>query len=78
MIEQTCGTCRHYEPHRDPVTKRIRPSMPGACGWRPEVTWSMAYRRSGYGSIERDPKVYPVDVWKNTDAKTCACYEDKS
>lgn len=34
----------------------------------------MAYRRNGYGSSEQDPMLYPVGVWKNTDAKTCKCF----
>lgn len=69
-----CGNCKHYEPHRDSQTRRVHTSKQGRCGWKPNIKWAMAYRRNGYGCREQDPMVYPVGVWKNTDAKTCACF----
>jgi hypothetical protein len=46
----------------------------------PKITWPLAYRRAGYGyglnyGREQDPpKPYAAGVWKDTDAKTCACF----
>jgi hypothetical protein len=69
-----CGNCSHYEPYRDSQTGRVHPSKQGRCGWKPNIKWAMAYRRNGFGWREQDPTVYPVGVWKHTDAKTCACF----
>ena len=75
---RSCGLCKYFEPHRDPETKRVHPSKQGRCGWEmPEITWPLAYRRVGYGyGREQDPpKPYAAGIWKDTDAKSCACYE---
>jgi hypothetical protein len=69
-----CGNCTHYEPHRDSQTGRVHPSKKGRCKWKPNIKWAMAYRINGFGGREQDPMVYPVGVWKHTDAKTCACF----
>lgn len=73
-LSAICGNCNLYEPHRDSQTGRVHPSKEGRCGWKPNIKWSMAYRRNGFGWPDQDPIVYPVGVWKNTDAKTCACF----
>lgn len=33
MTDIRCGTCRHYDPSRNPETGRIRPSEGGRCWW---------------------------------------------
>lgn len=69
-----CGDCSHFLPYRDPQTGRIHPTKQGRCGWKPNIKWSMAYRRNGFGSREEDPIVSPGPVWKHTNAKTCGCF----
>jgi len=69
-----CGNCKHFQPYRDPATNHIHPTKKGRCGWRPDIKWPMAFRRAGLGRQEEDPRIYPVSVWKDTDAKTCACF----
>jgi hypothetical protein len=69
-----CGNCIHYQPYHDSQTGRIHPTKQGRCGWKLNIKWPMAYRRTGYGWREEDPMMYPVGVWKHTDAKTCACF----
>lgn len=73
-VSQICGNCKHFVPYRDQQTQRVHPSKKGRCGWSPNIKWPMAYRRCGYGSHEQDPLVFPVGVWKYTNAKTCACF----
>ena len=76
-VLMVCGTCKYFEPYRDSDTHRIHPSRAGRCGWKmPEIKWPLAYRLSGYGTVAKDPPhPYSAEVWKDTDAKTCACYE---
>jgi hypothetical protein len=69
-----CGNCKHYEPYRDSQTGREHPSKQGRCGWKPNINWPMAYRRKGYGWGEQVPLLYPVGVWPDTDASSCACF----
>lgn len=33
----SCGTCKHYEPERNPETGRLLPSLQGRCVY--EVKW---------------------------------------
>ena len=73
-----CGSCKYFQPYRDPETKRVHPSKHGFCGWEmPQITWPMSYRRLGYGyAREQDPpKPYPTSIWADTDATSCACYD---
>lgn len=35
MTDQRCGTCRLFEPTRNPETGRVRPTEPGQCTWQP-------------------------------------------
>jgi len=76
MSTQTCGGCRHFCPHLNPVTGRICPTKWGECGWKPPKTiWPMAFRRSGVGSWEADPFIRPVRVGAWTNADACRCWE---
>ena len=44
----TCGDCVHFLPHRDPVTRRIHPSKPAECAWRPpQIKWPQCYDTRG-------------------------------
>jgi hypothetical protein len=77
--QKICGNCIHYEPHRDGITKRIHPSQPGSCSWKPNINWAMAYRRNNYYRSEHDPVFHvQMSIYKQTDAQTCKCFETKT
>lgn len=69
-VEQRCGTCRHYQPTRNPDTWRVLPSKAGKCGY--EVEWPdlpICYWSTTYSRLVSWPEKFPV--WPGTDAKDC-------
>lgn len=72
-VEQRCGTCRHYQPTRNPDTGRVLTSKAGSCGY--EVRWPelpMCYCDSPWNT-PRWPEKHRV--WPGEDATKCAMWE---
>lgn len=79
MTEKICGTCKHYEPTRNPDTGRVLPSKHGACGF--VVVWPvlpLAYSINAWGGDAWLPnKPRPGPIRQTTPADKCPCYSAK-
>lgn len=76
MSDQRCGTCRLFEPARNPKTGRVRPTEPGQCTWQPPEWPVMAasyytHQRGGIRSPSW-PTKHDMYRYNGTNCKTWA------
>lgn len=77
MIDHRCGTCRHYQPTRNPDTGRVLPSQAGKCTY--PVEWPelpICFRAQAWGNEPRWPS--RNEVWPGKLANGCAFWETKT
>ena len=77
----TCGTCRFYQPARNPDTGRVLPSQPGECGYEvvmPAMPFSMfVWDTARFGRKVRPSRPMKAHV-RPGDGAECECWAAKA